>query len=91
VQRAITTIAYQLELSDEVQDWFDDPEFQDRLNLMMMMGPQPEGKALNIQGIRQNGGFPGQVSFGANPMNQQAQELAGVAQTAMKGSIRGRG
>jgi len=91
VQRAITTIANQLELSDEVQDWFDDPEFQDRLNLMMMMGPQPEGKALNIQGIRQNGGFPGQVSFGANPMNQQAQELAGVAQTAMKGSIRGRG
>jgi hypothetical protein len=90
VQRAITTLAEQLELSDQVQDWFNDPEFMNRLQLRISMGPQPEGKGgLNIQGVRQNGGFPGQTSFGANPMNQNAQDIAGMAQAAMKGGMRG--
>ena len=90
LQRAITTLADQLELSDEVQDWFDDPEFINRINMMMAMGPQPEGKGgLSLKGVRQNGGFPGQAAFGANPMSQQAQDLAGVMQSTIKGGMRG--
>jgi len=87
LQRAITTMADQLELSDQVQDWFDDPEFMNRVQLTMAMGPKPEGKAggLTMQGIQQNGGV-GRASFGGNPVNQQAQEIAGQAQSAMRGS-----
>jgi hypothetical protein len=86
LQRAVTAVVDQLGLSDMVQDWFDDPEFMQRLQLQMAMGPKPEGKGLNIQGVRQNGGFPGQTSFGGNPMSQ---EVAGIAQAAMKGGMRG--
>ncbi len=89
VRRAITDLADQLELSDYVQNWFDDPEFMDRIQLMLAMGPKPEGKGMSIQGVRQNGGSPMAGNFGANPANVQAQDLAGVMQSAMKGGMRG--
>jgi hypothetical protein len=88
VQRALTDLADQLELSEEVQGWFDDPEFLQKVQMMMAMGPKPEGKA-GIEGVRQNGGYPEQRSFGANPLAQGAQEVAGIAQGAMKGGLRG--
>ena len=86
LQRAITDTADQLDLSDYVQDWFNDPEFQSRLQLMQAMGPQPEGKAgAGMAGVLQNGGYPGARNFSANPINQQPQDLAGIMQAAMKG------
>jgi hypothetical protein len=88
VQRAITDLAEQLELGDEVQDWFEDPEFMQKIQLMMAMGPQPEGKA-GLKGVRQNGGYPGQVSFGGNSIQQNAQAIAGEPQSEMKGGLRG--
>lgn len=90
VQKAISDLADQLELSDYVQDWFDDPQFMQRIQMMMAMGPKPEGKAgLNIQGVRQNRGSPMQRGTGGGGIPEQAQELAGVMQSTMKGSMRG--
>jgi hypothetical protein len=88
--RAITDLADQLELSDYVAEWFNDPEFMRRVQIMMMMGPAPEGKGqsgpVSMGAIRQNGGFAGASDFSANPMNQQAQSLAAVMQRSMKGA-----
>ena len=89
VQKAITSLADQLQIGDIVQEWFQDPDFLMRLQLMNSMGPAPEGKAqtngpLNIQGIRQNGGFPGSRNLSANPVNQGAQDIASMSQRAMK-------
>jgi hypothetical protein len=92
LQRSITDLADQMDLSDMVQDWFDDPEFMDRVQFMMQMGPTPEGKGqpgISPRGIMQNGGYTGARSFGANPANVRAQELAGVMQSSMKNGMRG--
>jgi hypothetical protein len=92
LQRAITDFADQLELSDFVQEWFDDPEFMDRVQMMMMMGPKPEGKAgggMSLGGMRQNGGYEQAVPPGGNQVSTQAQDLAGYMQSAVKGGMRG--
>ena len=44
VQRAIMDLAKELGIADEVEDWFQDPDFMKKLQLKMMMGPQPAGK-----------------------------------------------
>jgi len=86
-QKAITTLADQLDLTEHVQEWFDDPEFMERINLMMAIGPQAEGKAVaNMGGVVQQGG----AIFGGpdtkSPSNQQAQELAGYMQSSLAGT-----
>jgi hypothetical protein len=86
IQRALTDVAEQLELSEEVQGWFDDPEFLQKIQMMMIMGPKAEGK-VGMAGIRQNGGYPEQRSFAASPFAQGAQEVANVGQAAMKGKV----
>ena len=45
VQEAITDLADELGILEEVQDWFVDPEFMKRIQLQMQLGPQPQGKA----------------------------------------------
>jgi hypothetical protein len=91
LQRAITDLADQLGLSDYVQEWFQDPEFQNRIALMMATGPQPEGKAggASLAGVMQNGGYTQATPAGGNPMHQRAQELASYMQSAMKPGLRG--
>jgi hypothetical protein len=86
-QKAISTLADQLDLTEYVDEWFDDPEFMQRIQMMMEMGPQAEGKAVpNMGGVIQQGG----AIFGGvkdkSPSNQQAQELAGVMQSAIQGA-----
>ena len=90
LQKAITDMAEQLGLSDQVEEWFNDPGFMQRMQGLMMMGPQPEGKAkgLSLAGVTQNRGM-GVVGPQGNPMSTNAQETAGIAQSAMKGSMRG--
>lgn len=60
VQRAITDLAEEWGILDEVYDWFDDPEFMQRIELMAAMGPQnqnQQGQGGNSPGgIMQNGG-----------------------------------
>ena len=50
VQAAITDIAEEQGILDDVQDWFDDPTFMQRVQLQMAMNPQPAGKAQPVQG-----------------------------------------
>jgi len=50
VQSAITVIAEEQGILDDVQDWFDDPSFMQRVQLQMAMNPQPAGKAQPAQG-----------------------------------------
>jgi len=58
VQRCLTSLADQMEISADVQDWFNDPEFIKRIQLMMTMGPQNAGKAGSAGNeINQNGNF----------------------------------
>lgn len=50
VQTAITDLAEEMGILDDVQDWFDDPTFMQRIQLQMAMNPQPAGKAQPAQG-----------------------------------------
>jgi len=50
VQEALTDIAEEQGILDDVQDWFDDPQFMQRMQLVMAMNPQPAGKAQSTQG-----------------------------------------
>ena len=50
VQEALTDIAEEQGILDDVQDWFDDPSFKQRMQLVMAMNPQPAGKAQPVQG-----------------------------------------
>ena len=45
VQEAITDLADEQGILEEIQDWFDDPTFMQRVQLQMAMNPQPAGKA----------------------------------------------
>jgi len=46
IQKAVTELAKELNIADEVSDWFYDPDFLERLQLKMMMGPQPAQKGI---------------------------------------------
>lgn len=50
VQTAITDLAEEMGILDDVQDWFNDPTFMQRIQLQMAMNPQPAGKATPEQG-----------------------------------------
>ncbi len=50
VQEALTDIAEEQGILEDVQDWFDDPRFMQRMQLVMAMNPQPAGKAQPAQG-----------------------------------------
>ena len=59
LQEAITDLARENDILDEVEDWFIDPTFMQRIQLQMSLGPQPAGKAsLNPKAVQQNGGSP---------------------------------
>jgi hypothetical protein len=85
VQRCLTDLAEQQGLTADVQDWFDDPEFMNRMKLRMQLGPQNQGKAGGGQ-AQQNGGFGGGPA--ASPeqkFNQDAQAGANQSQADMGG------
>ena len=60
LQEAITDLAEEMDIIEEVQDWFVDPTFMERIQLQMSLGPQPAGKAqpMNPKAVRQNEGSP---------------------------------
>lgn len=90
VQKAITDLVDQLDIADEIQDWFVDPEFEQRIQLMMTMGPQDSGKAQPVsgQGVRQNGGYPGakKMAGSQTEMRQNVQTGANAGQSANQGA-----
>jgi hypothetical protein len=87
-QKAITDLGDQLDLTEYVQEWFNDPEFMQRIQLMIAMGPQPEGQAVaNMGGVIQQGGaIFGGPSRDKAAFNQQSQELAGFMQGSLQGT-----
>ena len=90
LQKYLTRIAEELEIGEWVQDLFDDPEFEQRMQLMLATGPQNTGKGqVNTpEAINQNGGYPLQknVASPQQEFNQQAQETAAQSQSANYGA-----
>jgi hypothetical protein len=85
VQRCLTDLAEQQGLTTDVMSWFDDPEFESRLALMLQLGPQNQGKAGSGQAM-QNGGFGGgPVASPEQQFNQDAQAGANQSQADMGG------
>jgi hypothetical protein len=59
LQESITDLAEEMDILDEVQDWFIDPTFMQRIQLQMQLAPQPAGKAtMNPKAVKQNEGNP---------------------------------
>jgi len=87
VQRAITDLANQLDITEDVQDWFDDPEFERKMAMIMAKGPQNTGKASMItpNAIAQNEGFPETrtIMTPGQEFNQTVQMGAAEGQSAM--------
>jgi len=91
LRASLTSLAEQLDIADIVSEWFDDPEYMNRIALMVQMGPKADGgpKGAGIAGVMQNGGSPLAGDTKKNPLNQMAQEPSGQAQSAMRGSTPG--
>ena len=87
VQKSLTDLADQLDISDEVQNWFNDPKFAQRMQLLMQMGPQNAGKAQKAGNeINQNGSMGGKVAGPGKQFNQNAQAGANQSQATNQGA-----
>jgi len=91
VSKALMDVADKAGILEEIADWFDDPDFQRRIQMMQMLGPQGEMKAgmASPGAIAQNGG-PANAKAGGptSPMQDQKageQAIANISQSAMKG------
>jgi hypothetical protein len=89
VQRYLTQIAFEMGISDIVEDIFHDPEWQQKMEIMMSLGPQNPGKAgdNSVEGAKQNKGNPmaRPVSTPKQDFNQQSQESAAMSQIVNEG------
>lgn len=89
LERYLTNIGEELGIGIWVQEMFDDPDYQRRLQIMMALGPQNQGKAggSSPAGVEQNGGFPGKrnIMSQSQEANQSAQQTAAVSQSANQG------
>jgi len=58
ISRALMDVADKAGILEEIADWFDDPDYQRKMQLMQMLGPQGEMKAgmASPNAIAQNGG-----------------------------------
>jgi len=80
-QRCLTSLADQMDIDEEIMDWFNDPEFAKRIKLMAQMGPKNAGKAKGAGNeINQNGS--GKMAGPNVEQNQNFQ--AGVPQPAAR-------
>lgn len=87
VQKALTDLADQLDISGEVQSWFNDPQLLQRIQLMMQMGPQNAGKAQKAGNeINQNGSMGGKVAGPITQFNQNTQMGANQSQSVNQGA-----
>ena len=82
IRNAIMDIADKIGILDEIADWFDDPEFQRKMQLMLMLGPQGQMKAgaASPAAISQNGG-PANARAGG-PTSAMQRQKAGEQSTA---------
>ena len=86
VQQAITDIAEEMDILEEVQDWFHDPLFEQKMALFMNLGPKDAGKAGigSAEATLQNkgGAMTRPVLSPGQEFNQEAQTTAAESQTA---------
>ncbi len=89
LERYLTNIGEELGIGIWVQEMFDDPDYQRRLQIMMALGPQNQGKAggSSPEGVEQNKGFPGKrnIMSPTQEANQFAQQTAAESQSANQG------
>lgn len=89
VQRAITDAAKEMGILEEVQDWFDDPEFEQKMMMYLKMGPKDAGKATSMtpEGTLQNQGSPmaRNIMTPQQDANQFAQQGAAESQSTNQG------
>ncbi|KKN77825.1 hypothetical protein LCGC14_0355620 [marine sediment metagenome] len=84
--QAATDIADELGILEDVQDWFHDPAFFQRMQMRMAMGPQPAGKA-TAGPTSQPTGSPKKPSTPARERNQSFQTgIPADAQAAIQGA-----
>ena len=73
-QKVLTDMAVEMGIEEDVMDWFDDPEFEQKMMMYAQMGPQNPGKA-GMAGVLQNNGNPmaRNIMSSGQEFNQQAQ------------------
>jgi len=83
VQDYLTRLAEEMDIGDWIRTMFDDPEFQQRLKLQVMLGPQNQGKG-KAAGVQQNGEFPGgpKTTTPVQDRNSDRQAVAAQSQSA---------
>jgi len=81
--RLLMQIAEEMGISEVMQETFQDPTFEKRLQYMQQMGPQDPGKG-TMGGVLQNGGLANGMSVPTpqRETNQLQQGPAGIAQSA---------
>jgi len=86
LQKYLTNLADELDVGDFMMDVFYDPEFQQKMEMMMQMGPQDTGKAsmMSPGGVIQQGGSPIKQSAptASQEFNKNVQVGANEAQQA---------
>jgi len=90
VMRYLTQIAFEMGISEIVEDMFEDPEFTQKMQFMLELGPQGAGKAgASVGGTAQNGGSPTQrtVMSPSQEFNQQSQSTAAIGQSVNQGAL----
>ena len=93
--KAATLAAEEMGILDEIGDVFVDPDFVQKMQMKMLMGPQNAGKAgggeggSSSAGILQNGGPPSNVpvSSSIQDANANSQAVAAEGQSAMQGAF----
>lgn len=81
--RALMQAAEEMGIADAVQETFQDPTFEQRMQFIESMAPKDSGKG-SLAGILQNGGSPGlSVPSGAKETRMNQQAGGAIAQSAM--------
>ncbi len=85
IQKFLTQMGEELEIGEWVGELFNDPDFEKKLAIHMMLGPQNAGKGeiITPQAVSQNGGFPLQKNIASQETenNKQSQQTAATAQS----------
>lgn len=81
----VTKIAEEMGLEDFVSEFFEDPEFQQKMQIMMMLGPKGQQKKPNKQmsnaGTTQNGGAPMQQNINSQTQQTNQNRQMGAAES----------
>lgn len=72
IQKAVTELAEELNIADEIRDWFYDPDFLQRMQMKMMMGPQPTQKGVASSAKPAGAGTPQRKAQQERPAESQS-------------------